>query len=76
LEDEIEDETTIHDEQNYNHIPQASLYTNISHKNDWVEYCLPYKIVVPERKVVDGKLVYHDVGLKIHNHVGSMKSGL
>ncbi|CAG8599490.1 17354_t:CDS:2, partial [Racocetra fulgida] len=53
LEDEIDAETAIHDEKLYNHTPHRSLYTNIARKNEWVEYCLPYKIVIPERKVVD-----------------------
>ncbi|CAG8610119.1 5856_t:CDS:2, partial [Dentiscutata heterogama] len=76
LEDEIDAETAIHDEQRYEHMPQPEMYTNLARKNKWVEYCLPYKIVVPERKVVDGKLVYHDVYLKIYNHEGFLKSGL
>ncbi|CAG8593268.1 3640_t:CDS:2, partial [Dentiscutata erythropus] len=76
LEDEIDAETAIHDEQRHEHTPQHEIYTNLARKNKWVEYCLPYKIVVPERKVVDGKLVYHDVYLKIYNHEGFLKSGL
>ncbi|CAG8684226.1 11236_t:CDS:2 [Gigaspora margarita] len=53
---ELDNETTIHNKQRYNHIPQSSTYYNIACKKKWVEYCLPYKIVVPEQKVVDGKL--------------------
>ncbi|CAG8463490.1 8144_t:CDS:2 [Gigaspora rosea] len=74
--DEIDTETNLHNEQEYTHIPQSTTYDNIAHKRDWVEYCLPYKIVVPERKVVDDKLVYYDVHLKIYNHQGYLKSGL
>ncbi|KAF0562142.1 f-box protein pp2-a12-like [Gigaspora margarita] len=68
LEDELDNETTIHNKQRYNHIPQSSTYYNIACKKKWVEYCLPYKIVVPEQKVVDGKLVYHDVRLRIYKY--------
>ncbi|CAG8470943.1 844_t:CDS:2 [Gigaspora rosea] len=66
--DEFDDETMIHNKQKYNHIPESSMYYNIACKKKWVEYCLPYKIVVPEQKVVDGKLVYHDVHLRIYKH--------
>ncbi|RIB10975.1 hypothetical protein C2G38_2204702 [Gigaspora rosea] len=66
--DELDNETMIHNKKKYNHIPESSTYYNIACKNKWVEYCLPYKIVVPEQKVVDGKLVYHDVHLSIYKH--------
>ncbi|CAG8790899.1 9298_t:CDS:2, partial [Cetraspora pellucida] len=70
LEDEIDAETAIHDKQHYSHIPQPTMYANLASKNEWVEYRLPYKIVVPERKIVDGRMVYHDVHLKIYHHSG------
>ncbi|CAG8731417.1 4331_t:CDS:2 [Gigaspora margarita] len=76
FEDEGDAETAIHDEQKHNHIPQPTLYANITRKSEWVEYCLPYKIDVPERKIVDGKMVYHDIHLKIYNHDSTSKSGL
>ncbi|CAG8789703.1 36610_t:CDS:2, partial [Racocetra persica] len=39
-------------------------------------YCLPYKIVIPKRKVVDGRMVYNDVHLEIYNHSSYKKTGL
>ncbi|RIA87774.1 hypothetical protein C1645_739867 [Glomus cerebriforme] len=72
IEDSNE-ETIIHE---YNHIPQRIMFTNISRKNDWVEYRLPYKLVVPEREVINGKLLYHNVHIKIYNYDGFLKSGL
>ncbi|CAG8617727.1 2588_t:CDS:2, partial [Gigaspora rosea] len=70
------DENDADHEQYYNHIPQPITYANIASKNEWVEYCLPYRIVVPKRRVVNGKMTYHDIHLKIYNHDGKLKSGL
>ncbi|GES88127.1 F-box protein PP2-A12-like [Rhizophagus clarus] len=74
--EKIEDgneEMTIHE---YNHTPQRSMFSSIARKKDWVEYRLPYNLVVPEREVIGDKLVYHDVHLKIFNYSGFLKTGL
>jgi hypothetical protein len=52
------------------------LFSSIASKKDWTEYRLPYKVVVPEREVANGKLIYHDVRLRIFNHEGFLKTGL
>ncbi|CAG8567850.1 4039_t:CDS:2, partial [Dentiscutata heterogama] len=70
------DENDADHEQSYNHIPQSTTYANIARRNEWVEYCLPYRIVVPKRRIVDGKMTYHDIHIKIYNHDGRLKSGL
>ncbi|CAB4440016.1 unnamed protein product [Rhizophagus irregularis] len=68
------DEETIIRE--YYHTPQVKMFSKIASKNDWVEYRVPYKLFVPEREVICGKLIYHDVRLKIFNHEGFLKTGL
>lgn len=52
------------------------MFSKIASKNDWVEYRVPYKLFVPEREVIGGKLIYHDVRLKIFNYEGFLKTGL
>ncbi|GBC06546.1 hypothetical protein RclHR1_00690036 [Rhizophagus clarus] len=74
--EKIEDgneETTIYE---YNHTPQHSMFSSIARKKDWAEYRLPYNLVVPEREVIGGKLIYYDVHLKIFGNSAFQKTGL
>ncbi|CAG8634656.1 10098_t:CDS:2, partial [Ambispora gerdemannii] len=58
------------------HLTNSKVFELIAEDGDWVEYCLPYQITIPEERVLDSVRIPHSVECKIYNYLGFIKRGL
>ncbi|CAG8455285.1 16889_t:CDS:2 [Acaulospora morrowiae] len=59
-----------------NYVSSSWLFNDDQSKGIWIEYCLPYQIVVPEERVIDGEYIWYDIKCKIFDTDGFQRNGL
>ncbi|CAG8569599.1 3447_t:CDS:2, partial [Ambispora gerdemannii] len=57
------------------HLMNSKIFELIAEGGNWVEYCLPYQITIPEERVIDSVRIPHSVEYRLYNHE-DIKRGL